>query len=160
MTGDNRQGTPVHWREAENGLCGLGLQLSVRHATTPRAKPIEGLLRILQERMRCIPGFVGFNEREYDAERMQPLIARAHRGDAAALEQFPTGAEWRDRISAVLGEFAHDPQNGKMLEGQSPAEAWAAENSQQPVEATPKGSALYPLNPPQEQCACVRKASC
>ena len=91
VTGDNRQGTPVHWREAENGLCGLGLKLSVRHATTPRAKPIEGLLRILQERMRCIPGSVGFHEREYDAERMQSLIARAHRGDPAALEQFPQG---------------------------------------------------------------------
>jgi hypothetical protein len=133
VTGDNRQGTPVHWREAENGLCGLGLQLSVRHATTPRAKPIEGLLRILQERMRCIPGFVGFNEREYDAERMQPLIARAHRGDAAALEQFPTGPEWRDRIRAVLGEFAHDPQDGKMLERHAPAEAWAAEISRRPL---------------------------
>jgi hypothetical protein len=138
ITGDNRQGTPVHWREAENGLCGLGLQLSVRHATTPRAKPIEGLLRILQERMRCIPGFVGFNEREYDAERMQPLIARAHRGDASALEQFPTTAEWRDRITAVLGEFAHDPQNGKMLDGPSPAEAWAAEIPHRPLKQLPK----------------------
>ena len=138
VTGDNRQGTPVHWREAENGLCGLRLQLSVRHATTPRAQPIEGLLRILQERMRCIPGFVDFNEREYDAERMQPLIARAHRGDAAALEQFPTTAEWRDRITAVLGEFAHDPQNGKMLEGLSPAEAWAAEIPHHPLKQLPK----------------------
>ena len=87
--------------------------------------------------MRCIPGFVGFNEREYDAERMQPLIARAQRGDAAALEQFPTTAEWRDRIAAVLGEFAHDPQNGKMLEGLSPAEAWAAEIPHRPLKQLP-----------------------
>jgi hypothetical protein len=138
VTGDNRQGTPVHWREAENGLCSQGLQLSVRHATTPRAKPIEGLLHILQDRMRCIPGFVGFSEREYDAERMQTLIARAHRGDAAALEQFPTTAEWRDRITAVLGEFAHDPQNGKMLEGLAPAEAWAAEIPHHSLKQLPK----------------------
>lgn len=133
VTGDRRQGTPVHWREAENGLCSSGLKLDVRHATTPRAKPIEGLLRILQERMRCIFGFVGFNERAYDAERIQPLIARAQRGDAAALAQFPTAEEWAAKISDVLKEFAHDPQNGKMLEGQAPAEAWAAELRGRPL---------------------------
>jgi len=137
VIGDGRQGTPVHWREAENGLCGQGLSLSVRHATTPRAKPIEGLLHILQDRMCCIPGFVGFNEREYDAERLQPLIARAHRGDEAALEQFRTGPEWKDRISVVLNEFAHDPQNGKMLEGLAPAEAWVTEIRQRPLRQLP-----------------------
>jgi hypothetical protein len=133
VTGDNRQGTPVHWREAENGLCSQGMNLEVRHATTPRAKPIEGLLRILQERMRCIPGFVGFNEREYDAERMQALIDRAHRGDEAALGHFPTMAVWRDQVSAVLSDFAQDTQNGKMVEALSPAAAWAAEIRQRPL---------------------------
>jgi len=133
ITGDNRHGTPVHWREAENGLCSAGLRLDVRHATTPRAKPIEGLLRILQERMRCIPGFVGFNERSYDAERIQPLIARAQRGDMEALNQFPTARQWADKISAVLKEFAHDPQNGKMLDGKTPAEAWSQELRARPA---------------------------
>jgi len=125
ITGDKRQGTPVHWREAENGLCSQGLKLEVRHATTPRAKPIECLLRILQERMRCIAGFVGFNERAYDAERVQALIARAQRQDREALAKFPTAPEWAAKITAVLEEFAHDPQNGKMLEGRAPAEIWS-----------------------------------
>ncbi|MGO9203117.1 MAG: hypothetical protein ACLQM8_21565 [Limisphaerales bacterium] len=125
ITGDKRQGTPVHWRVAENGLCCEGLKLDVRHATTPRAKPIEGLLHILQERMRCIPGFVGFNERLYDAERVQPLIARAQRGDLEALASFPTAPEWAAKISAVLQEFSHEPQNGKMLQGRAPAEVWS-----------------------------------
>jgi hypothetical protein len=150
VTGDNQQGTPVHWREAENGLCCQGLNLSVRSATTPRAKPIEGLLHILQERMRCIPGFVGFNEREYDAERMQPLIASANRGDVAALEQFPTMAEWRDRISAVLDDFAHDPQNGKMLEGLAPAESWAAGIPHRPLKQLPE-EARYILSTHQKR---------
>jgi hypothetical protein len=133
VTGDNRHGTPVHWREAENGLCSAGPQLDVRHATTPRAKPIEGLLHILQDRMRCIPGFVGFNERTDERERVQPLIARALRQDEAALQQFPTTAEWREQISAVLKEYAHAPQNGKMLEGAAPAEAWADEIKDHPL---------------------------
>ena len=124
VAGDRRQGTPVHWREAESGLCSLGLKTEMRFATTPRAKPIEGIFRILQERMRCIPGFVGFNERAYDAERIQPLLARAARGDTEALAKFPTAPEWASKVRAVLDEYAHDPQNGKMLEGRSPAEAW------------------------------------
>ena len=139
ITGDGRHGTPVHWREAENGLCSQGLNLSVRHATTPRAKPIEGLLRILQERMRCIPGFMGFDERDYDAERMQALVRRANRNnpDPVALRAFPTMAQWRDQVTVVLTEFAHDPQNGKMLPGLAPAEAWAAEVLHQPLKQLP-----------------------
>ena len=117
VAGDRRQGTPVHWREAENGLCSQGLKTEMRFATTPRAKPIEGIFHILQDRMRCIPGFVGFNERTYDAERIQPLIAKAQRGEPEALARFPTSAEWVDKIRAVLEEYANDPQNGKMLEG-------------------------------------------
>jgi hypothetical protein len=140
VTGDNRRGTPVHWREAENGLCNSDLKLQMRHATTPRAKPIEGLLRILQERMRCIPGFVGFNEREYDAERIQSLIARAQRGDPQALAQFPTGPEWAASIRTELEKFAHDPQNGKMLQGRAPAEAWSEELLARPLRKLPDAS--------------------
>jgi hypothetical protein len=131
VRGDKKQGDPVHWREAQNGLAAAGV--AVKHATTPRAKPIEGVFGIQQERMRSIPGFVGFNERDYDAERIQPLIARANRQDEAALAQFPTMEQWRDQVRAVLTEFAHDPQNGKMVQGKSPAEAWAEELRQRPL---------------------------
>jgi hypothetical protein len=47
-------------------------------------------------------------------------------GSSAALpEPFQHEAEqWRGRVAAILQEFADDPQNGKMLPGVSPAEAW------------------------------------
>jgi len=128
----------------------VGLKLDVRHATTPRAKPIEGLLRILQERMRCIHGFVGFNERTEEFERVQALIARAHRGDAEALKQLPTTAEWAAKITEILEAFMHDPQNGKMLEGQSPAEAWGAEIRQRPLRQLPN-EARYILSTHQKK---------
>jgi hypothetical protein len=150
VTGDRRQGTPVHWRDAENGLCSAGLSLGVRHATTPRAKPIEGLFHILQDRMRCIPGFVGFNERTEEFERVQALIARAHRGDPAALANFPTITEWKTTIGAVLEEFAHEPQNGEMLEGRSPAEAWTAEIRHHPLKQLP-AEARYVLSTHQKR---------
>jgi hypothetical protein len=123
----------MHRRETENGLAALGLRLEVRHATTPRAKPIEGLLHIIQDRMRCIQNFVGFNERTEKFERVQALLSRARRGDPEALAQFPSAEEWMTKIRCLLWEFAHDPQNGKMLGGLSPAEAWAEHVRHQPL---------------------------
>lgn len=155
ITGDRRQGTPVHWREAENGLCSSGLGMEVRHATTPRAKPIEGLLRILQERMRCIPGFVGFNERDYDAERIQAQIQRAKHGDKQALLKFPTAEEWSAKISEVLEAFSRDPQNGKMLQGMAPSEAWTEEIARRPLRQLPE-NARYILSTHQKK-VCVRQ---
>jgi hypothetical protein len=100
--------------------------------------------------MRCIPGFMGFNEREYDAERMQTLVVRANRNDQAALERFPTMGAWRDQISAVLGEFANDTQYGKMLERLSPAAAWAAEIPHRPLKQLPE-EARYILSTHQKR---------
>lgn len=133
IDGDHTQGLHSHWRETELGLKEHGLNLDVRHATTPRAKTIEGLIRILQERMRSIPGFVGFNERTDRRERVQKLLGRARHGDEASLQKFPTPDEWRSTVRDVLNEFAHDPQNGKMLNGATPAEAWNEANSRRPM---------------------------
>lgn len=108
-----------------------GLRFHV--STTPRSKPVESLFGRVQERMRCLPGFVGFNERTYRSEAVQKLIARARRGDPEALAFFPTAEEWRQRINSVLEEFRNSPQNGKRLRGQSPAEAWNAAMKLRPL---------------------------
>jgi hypothetical protein len=100
--------------------------------------------------MRCIQNFVGFNERTEEFERVQVLLARARRGDPEALAQFPTGEEWMAKIREVLKEFAHDPQNGKMLEGRSPAEAWTAEISHRPLSQLPE-EARYILSTHQKK---------
>jgi hypothetical protein len=113
-----------HWRETESGLANFNLQ--VRHATTPRAKPIEGLFHILQERQRNEPGFVGFNERSQEMERMQDFLARARRGTAEPSKQLLSMEQWTARLDEIFGEYIRSPQNGKLLDGRSPAEAWQA----------------------------------
>jgi hypothetical protein len=137
VEGQRREGMPAHWRETELGLRERGLNLDVRHATTPRAKTIEGLIRILQERMRSIPGFVGFNERTDRRERVQAVLNRARRGDEHALNTLPDLDEWRRTVRAVLDEFAHDPQNGKMLNGATPAEMWNDAVARRPLRRLP-----------------------
>jgi hypothetical protein len=140
VVGDNRSGHPTHWRSAENGLCAHGLQLELRQATTPRAKPIEGLFGLLQERMRCIPGYIGRNEQVEKYEREQEVIARAQRGDVLALNEIPTAPEWRTKIQQVMASYSHDPQNGKMLAGASPAEMWAAGIKDRPLRMLPQNA--------------------
>jgi hypothetical protein len=139
LVGGQRRGKhkPMHWRETELGLREHGLNLDVRHATTPRAKTIEGLIRILQERMRSIPGFVGFNERTDRRERVQATLNRARRGNEHALATLPTMDEWRRTVRAVLNDYAHDPQNGKMLDGATPAEMWAEAIDRRPLRRLP-----------------------
>lgn len=115
---------PAHWRNFENGLRDPRLGLDFHHATTPRSKPIEGLFHHLQDRMRAIKGFVGFGERIEQMERMQKLIARAHRHDESALAEFVTQDEWSGAITRVLEEHMHRPGRGERLAGRTPAEAW------------------------------------
>ncbi|HEY3853817.1 MAG TPA: hypothetical protein VGO67_05425 [Verrucomicrobiae bacterium] len=110
-----------HWRNTESGLADFNLQ--VRHATTPRAKIIECLIRILQERQRSEPGFVGFNERTEKVERMQDFIAKARSGKVHPSEQLLHIKEWAKRLDQIFAEFNADVQNGKMLPGISPAAA-------------------------------------
>jgi hypothetical protein len=135
IDGDTRHAN--HWRETEDGLRTRGLDLQPRHATTPRAKPIEGLLRILQERQRCEPGFVGFNERTENMERMQEFIARARHGKEHPANELLEMDQWVGRIRDTLNEFKNDPQNGKMLDGATPAEMWKEGLQRRPVRQLP-----------------------
>ncbi|HEV8492606.1 MAG TPA: hypothetical protein VGR76_10050, partial [Candidatus Angelobacter sp.] len=126
-----------HWRETESGLCDPSLGLVVRHATTPRAKPIEGMFGIVQDRMRCEPGFVGFNERTDKREQIQDFRARVRAGKEHPGNELLSMEQWRDRISETLMAFAQDPQNGKRLNGISPLEAWTAALDKRPLRKLP-----------------------
>ncbi len=124
VVGEDAGWDSVHWRDFERGLNDPRIGINVVHSRIHRAKTIEGYFHHVQDRMRCIPGFVGFNERDYKNEHMQKLIARARRQDAEALAQFPTQEQWRDWIVQILKEFAHTPRNGARIPGRTAAEAW------------------------------------
>ncbi len=129
-------GQALDFCETESGLKEHGL-VQVRHATTPRAKPIEGMFRILQERMRSEPGFIGFNERADDFEAMQDFLGKARRGTVHPGKKLLKDTEWQERIAQVLKEYAAEPQNGKMLPGISPQELWCAGIERHPLRKLP-----------------------
>lgn len=125
-----------HLRETERGLLDCGLQ--VKHATTPRAKTIEGLFHILQDAQRDQPGFIGFNERTEKMERMQDLLSKIKSGKVKPEKVLLSMEQWSDTINELLRRFNADPQNGKMLNGKSPAEMWAEGMNRKPLRKLPE----------------------
>jgi hypothetical protein len=133
VKGDRNQGGLMHKRETERGLRERGLDIRIKNATTPRAKPIEGLFHILQDAMRDQPGFVGFNERTDKQERMQDFLARVKRGKEDPRNELLSMEQWTCRLGEILRRFEEEPQNGKMLPGRSPKEAWSEATNRRPL---------------------------
>jgi hypothetical protein len=67
---------------------------------------------------------LGFNERTDAREIEQRIKSRAAKGDIDALNMTWPMEQWTKAIRASLDEFANEPQNGEMLRGASPCEAW------------------------------------
>ena len=119
------------WRNFESGLNGEGIILgtkgpAVRHALpgNPRTKIIERMIRCTQERMRSLPGFVGFNHREYKPELLDDFLRRVDAGKEHPREMFLSFKEFRDVLDGELMAYAAEPQNGQWLPGVSPVEVW------------------------------------
>ena len=122
------------WDQYEMGLRERGLRLELRNVTTPGAKLIEGLFNILQQGQRNERGFVGFNERSYGQEKLQTFIGRVKRGLVHPSTEFHSDVEWRDALDRSIEAYMHEPQNGKLLQGKSPAEMFS---THQPLRRLP-----------------------
>lgn len=132
---DKRSNVP--WRETEMGLREFGIDLQLRHARLPRAKTIEGIFGILQDRMEIEPGYVGRNEQVEVFERTQKYLRLARGGVLEALTKLYTHEEMCRVLDVVIKEFNDDPQNGKMLTGKAPAEAWMEHIANHPLRKLP-----------------------
>jgi hypothetical protein len=119
------------WREFERGLNEEGIMLgggksTIRHALpgSPRTKIIERMIRAVQERMRPLPGFVGFNHREYKPELLNDFLRRVMTGKEHPGDMFLSLKQFRDTLDSELMAYAQEPQNGQWLPGVCPAEVW------------------------------------
>jgi hypothetical protein len=125
----------------QNSLKSLPDLVKIRHAQprNPRSKPVEGEFRILQERMRTLPGFVGFNERAQKSDRMKALERRAMSNPEAARGDFLTLAAFRQELERQFSDFAKEPQLGSRLQGKSPAAAWSLAMQSKPLRRLDNG---------------------
>ena len=94
--------------------------------------------------MRPLPGFVGFNHRDYNPELLNDFLRRVDAGKEHPREMFLGFNQFRDVLDAELMAYAQEPQNGRWLPGVSPVEVWKNGIGQFPGVAS---SPLRRLNP-------------
>jgi hypothetical protein len=120
----------VGWALIDESFERHGICLSVRHATTPKAKIIEQVIGALQNLDEYAPGYIGRGEQRVKYEGVQKFLLTLKRV-GQPLKQAVNPAELlmskdecADMLSEVLQRFADEPQNGERLDGLSPAEGW------------------------------------
>lgn len=120
----------VNWTEIDDAFSRSGLQLRLRHATTPKAKIIERIFSQEQNSMQALPGYAGRNERTDGYERVRASLALMKRvgqpikSEADPRDHFLSADQYLDMLQRAYERFNAEPQNGKRLQGLSPAEAW------------------------------------
>lgn len=130
------------WRMTDEGLRQAGLAITpyrMRHAKpgNARAKIIERVFNVLQNRLALEPGFVGRNAHLDNHERTKKLILRAESGEQEALSTFYTLEETGRALEQIIQEYNSDPQNGKLLNGATPWEVWSEGYSKFPRKKLP-----------------------
>ena len=106
------------------GLASLGVNVIRSHS--PRNKPIEMMFNQLQYSTDNCIGFVGRAQRTDLPEAVKKQIALVKSGRHHPKEFFLHVSQLADHYQQVMGNLNHERQDGQMLRGQSPLEAWAA----------------------------------
>ncbi len=118
------------WAELDESFAHYGVRLSIRHATTPKAKVIEQVIGALQNLDEFAPGYIGRGEQLVKYERVQKFLQQLKRvcqprkAEVDPREMLMTMSECEEMLVSVMERFANEAQNGKRLAGRSPAEAW------------------------------------
>lgn len=123
VTGGRRASGVAGPAEIETGFRALGILF--RHARTPRAKPVERVLGLLQDRLEAVPGYAGRNEMVDRFERVHRAkldveTKRKHPAEAG----FLSAEQWFECFGRICEEFNATPLHGRSTEGLSPDAAW------------------------------------
>ena len=106
----------------------LGLRewVEFRHAKpgNARAKTVERIIGLLQDRMEAQPGYCGRNEMIEKFEPVQRALLDVKSGKADPRKLFLHRDEWVKRLAEICDAYNDEVQEGRMIHGMSPREAW------------------------------------
>lgn len=120
----------ARWPDIDESFARAGVQLRLRHATTPKAKVIEQVIGQFQNLDEFAPGYAGRGEQRVKFERVRNFLSRLKRvgqprkAEVNPVEMLMTMDECAQMLENVMRQFANEPQNGERLQGLSPAEGW------------------------------------
>ena len=109
--------------EVEGGLRDLGLKFI--HAKLPRAKPVERVLGLVQNRMEGEAGYCGRNEQTEVFEALKRDKQLVESRKMHPRDRFHSREEWLSRLDKIFSEYNAERQDGKMTGGLSPEDAFA-----------------------------------
>jgi Mu transposase, C-terminal len=118
------------WTEIDESFARNKIVVKIRHATTPKAKVIEGVIGRLQNLDEFAPAYIGRGEQQVKYERVHKFLLALKRygqplkADLNPAEMLMSLDECATMITGVMNRYADEPQNGERLRGISPNEAW------------------------------------
>jgi hypothetical protein len=109
--------------DAKTGWEKMGVRMI--HAHEARSKPVEHVLEMLQRLMEPLPGYCGRDERRDCPERTKRAVAdvRARRKTPSEAALF-TFDGYSSALSRLIDNYNAEPQQGEILDGLSPNEAF------------------------------------
>jgi hypothetical protein len=110
----------------EDTEIGLRSWVEFRHAQpgNARAKTVERIIGLMQDRMEAQPGYCGRNEQIEKFEPLQKKLLAARAGRLHPREFLMHRDEWSARLAELADAYNQERQDGQMLRGLSPLEAW------------------------------------
>jgi hypothetical protein len=131
---------PFDFTEISQGLREFGIQF--KHAIRPRTKAVERIGGMFQDIAEAEPGYCGRDERRDAPESLRKQMAEVEARKVHPSKYFYSLDQWNHRIGELVKQYNAEPQQGHILAGMSPEQAFEAH--------------LNPSDPPMQFNAAMR----
>jgi hypothetical protein len=123
------QKEPFGFTEISQGLREFGV--TFKHAIRPRTKVVERVGGLFQDIAESEPGYCGRDERRDAPETLRPQMAEVEARKVHPSKYFYSYEQWNDRIGKLVEQYNTEVQQGHILAGMSPDQAFEANMSKE-----------------------------
>ena len=113
---------PFNFTEISQGLREFGVQF--KHAIRPRTKVVERIGGMFQDIAEAEPGYCGRDERRDAPESLRKQMAEVETKKAHPSKYFYSYDQWNKRIDELVERYNTEVQQGHILAGLSPDQAF------------------------------------
>lgn len=131
---------PFGFTEISQGLREFGIKFI--HAIRPRTKAVECVGGMFQDIAEAEPGYCGRDERHDAPESLRKQMAEVEARNVHPSKYFYSLDQWNQRIKELVSQYNAEPQQGHILAGLSPEQAFETH--------------MNPENPPMQFSAGLR----
>jgi len=115
---------PFDFTEISQGLREFGVKFI--HAIRPRTKAVERVGGMFQDIAEAEPGYCGRDERRDAPESLRRQMAEVEARKVHPSKYFYSFNQWNRRLGQLVDQYNTEPQQGHVLAGMSPDQAFEA----------------------------------